>query len=110
MSHVGHADRGNWKSRREFLKLGTAAAVAASLPIARAAHAAGSDVIRLAFIGCGGRGTGAASQALATAGPVKLVAMANVFAERIEQPAAVALDRGPPRPHRRAAGTPFYGL
>ncbi len=48
------------------------------------AHAAGSDLIRLAFIGCGGRGGGAVTQALSTAGPVKLVAMADVFADRIE--------------------------
>ena len=48
------------------------------------AHAGGSDVIRLAFIGCGGRGSGAVAQALSTAGPVKLVAMADVFADRIE--------------------------
>ncbi len=72
------------KSRRRFLQRSAAAAVAASLPIVRGAHAAGGDLIRLAFIGCGGRGTGAASQALATQGPVKLVAMADVFPERIE--------------------------
>jgi predicted dehydrogenase len=64
--------------------LGAVGAAAASLSIARGAHAAGSDLIRLAFIGCGGRGTGAASQALATEGPVKLVAMADIFPERIE--------------------------
>jgi predicted dehydrogenase len=72
------------KSRREFLKIGVAATAALSLPIARAAHAAGSDLIRMALVGCGGRGTGAASQALATEGPVKLVAMADVFADRLE--------------------------
>ena len=48
------------------------------------AHAAGSSLIRLAFIGCGGRGGGAVSQALSTSGPVRLVAMADVFADRIE--------------------------
>ncbi|MFA6561350.1 MAG: Gfo/Idh/MocA family oxidoreductase [Verrucomicrobiia bacterium] len=75
-------------SRRSFLGLtgafAGAATFAAGLPIARSAHAAGSDLIRLAFIGCGGRGTGAASQALSTSGPVKLVAMADLFADRIE--------------------------
>ena len=70
--------------RREFLKRCGAAAAVASLPIARSAHASGSDLIRLAFIGCGGRGTGAASQALSAEGPVKLVAMADMFADRIE--------------------------
>ena len=73
-------------SRRGFLRRSAAAAAlsAGSLAIGRSVHAAGSDLIRLAFIGCGGRGTGAASQALSTAGPVKLVAMADLFADRIE--------------------------
>src|SRR5690606_6102531 len=47
-------------------------------------HAAGSDVIRVGLIGCGGRGTGAVSQALATEGPVKLVAVGDAFAYRLE--------------------------
>ena len=43
-------------------------------------HAAADETIRVALVGCGGRGTGAAGQALSTkAGPVKLVAMADVF-------------------------------
>jgi predicted dehydrogenase len=72
-------------SRRAFLCRGAAAlAASGGLGIARSAHAAGGDLIRLAFIGCGGRGTGAAAQALGTAGPVKLVAMADVFPDRIE--------------------------
>ena len=85
MSHLGNAKGANQKSRREFLKIGATAAVAASLPIARVAHAGGNDLIRVALIGCGARGTGAASQALATKGSVKLVAMADVFPNRIEQ-------------------------
>lgn len=56
-----------------------------SLPgIARAASGpvAGSDMLKLAVIGCGGRGTGAAAQALNT-GNVKLVAMADAFPDKI---------------------------
>ena len=73
-------------SRREFLRSGTLSALSTvgGLNIARMAHAAGSNLIRLAFIGCGGRGGGAVTQALSTSGPVKLVAMADVFADRIE--------------------------
>ena len=52
--------------------------------MARAAHAAGSDTIRLGFVGCGNRGTGACREALSTKGPVKLVAMGDLFAERLE--------------------------
>src|SRR4030095_16230571 len=47
-------------------------------------HAAGSGLIQVALIGCGGRGTGAANNALHTkSGPVKLVAMADVFENRL---------------------------
>ena len=50
----------------------------------RNVHVAGSDELKIALIGCGGRGTGAAAQALNTAGPVKLWAMADAFEERLE--------------------------
>lgn len=46
---------------------------------------AGSDEIKVALIGCGGRGTGAVAQALNTAGPVKLWAMADAFEDRLER-------------------------
>ncbi len=47
-------------------------------------HAAGGETIQLALVGCGGRGTGAAGNALATkSGPIKLVAMADVFPEKL---------------------------
>ncbi|HWH72493.1 MAG TPA: Gfo/Idh/MocA family oxidoreductase, partial [Candidatus Sulfotelmatobacter sp.] len=47
-------------------------------------HATGSDTIQVALIGCGGRGTGAAANALATkSGPIKLVAMADVFQDKL---------------------------
>ncbi|HWE93052.1 MAG TPA: Gfo/Idh/MocA family oxidoreductase [Tepidisphaeraceae bacterium] len=71
-------------SRRDFLKstaaAGAAAAVASSF-VARSAHAAGDETIKIALIGCGGRGSGAASQALSTKGPVKLIAVADAFAD-----------------------------
>lgn len=76
-------------NRRDFLKSSTAAlgaAVGAStLSIERAAHAASSDLLKVALVGCGGRGSGAASQALSTydQGPVQLVAMADVFQNQL---------------------------
>ena len=77
-------------SRRDFLNRSVAGALGVSisgtLALTRSAYAAGSDVIKLALIGCGGRGTGAAVQALqnkATKG-VKLVAMADAFQDRLE--------------------------
>ena len=69
-------------SRRDFLVTSTrfaAASALAGIAIPNV-HAAGSDLIRVALVGCGGRGTGAAEQALSTkGGPIKLVAMADVF-------------------------------
>ena len=59
-------------------------ALAGGLSIARSAHAAGDDEIKIALIGCGGRGTGAAQQALSTAGKVKLIAMADAYQDRLE--------------------------
>jgi predicted dehydrogenase len=73
-------------SRREFLKsTGRLAAVSALAGVAiPAVHAAGSDLINVALIGCGGRGTGAAGDALSTkSGPIKLIAMADVFEDRL---------------------------
>ncbi len=76
------------KSRREFLKNSSAlvagGVVASRLPLANAAHVAGSDTIKLGLIGCGGRGTGAASNAMNTEGPTRLVAMADAFDNRLQ--------------------------
>ena len=76
-------------SRRKFIKksslLMAGGAVAGQLPFARSAHAFGSDEIRIGLVGCGGRGTGAASQAMNTEGKTRLVAMGDVFAERMQQ-------------------------
>ncbi|MCR4411984.1 MAG: Gfo/Idh/MocA family oxidoreductase [Thermoguttaceae bacterium] len=74
-------------SRREFLarSAGVAAATALAGLAAPPVHAAGSDEIRVALIGCGGRGTGAAANALSVKpGPIKLVAMADVFPNRLQ--------------------------
>jgi len=83
-------------SRRGFLKtsslLMAGGAVAGGLSIARAAHAYGSDVIRIGLVGCGGRGAGAAVEALNTVtkddikpnGPVELIAMGDVFGDRLQ--------------------------
>jgi hypothetical protein len=54
---------GSWSgsTRRQFLQTG--AALATALTVERFAHAAGGDLLKVGLIGCGGRGTGAASQA-----------------------------------------------
>lgn len=77
-------------SRRDFIRstslLAAGGALAAgALNIARAAHSYGSDEIKIGLVGCGGRGTGAAIQAMNTAGgPIKLMAMADVFENRVQ--------------------------
>ena len=77
-------------SRRSFLRRSggvlSATALASALDPAKFAFgASGSDPVKIALVGCGGRGSGAAQQALDTfnQGPVKLVAMADVFADRL---------------------------
>ena len=72
-------------SRREFLKTSSAMALATGLAISRSAHAAGSDTIRIALVGCGGRGAGAAYNALTAHSGVKLVALADAFREPLER-------------------------
>lgn len=74
-------------SRREFLKASTAVvggALAGTLSIRRAAHAAEDGTLKVGLIGCGGRGTGAAVNALNADENAKLVAMADVFADQVE--------------------------
>jgi myo-inositol 2-dehydrogenase / D-chiro-inositol 1-dehydrogenase len=75
-------------TRRSFLKTGavaTATVAASSLPVELYAQVAGSDQKKLALIGCGGRGSGAAQQHLASKeGNVKLVAAADAFKGRMD--------------------------
>jgi predicted dehydrogenase len=74
-------------SRREFLQSSTLAAgglLAGSVLQVPAVHAAGSDMLRVGLIGCGGRGTGAASQALKADANVKLTALGDAFDDRLQ--------------------------
>ena len=74
-------------ARREFLKTTGALATASVVPIRVSyppVHVAENNTIQIALIGCGGRGSGAVVNAIeADSGPVKLVAMADVFEERL---------------------------
>jgi predicted dehydrogenase len=69
-------------SRREFLKGAAALGTLATVPDL---HSADSDLLRVGLIGCGDRGTGAATQALAADSNVRLVAMADAFDDRLQQ-------------------------
>ena len=72
-------------SRRSFVGRVSAAGVAvAGLPLARSVHAAGSDVVRIGMVGCGGRCSGAAADAMTADPSVRLVAMSDLFADRVQ--------------------------
>src|ERR1700734_3400825 len=73
-------------SRRDFLAASaTLASASLVLPgIFPAVHAAGSDTLRIGLIGCGNRGTGAAEQALTADSNVKLVALGDMFPDRLQ--------------------------
>ncbi|KLT65695.1 Gfo/Idh/MocA family protein [Pedobacter sp. BMA] len=76
----------NTQERRDFLKasaLLVGGTILSSIPLA-GAFASGTDTIRIALIGCGDRGTGAAFQALSTKFNLKLVAMADAFQDRLD--------------------------
>ncbi|MHC4117404.1 MAG: Gfo/Idh/MocA family protein [Planctomycetota bacterium] len=75
-------------SRRTFLKRSTTAvagSLVTGLSVTQSAYAAGSDTIRVGLVGCGGRGTGAATQVLNADRGTKLVAMSDAFGDRLEK-------------------------
>jgi predicted dehydrogenase len=84
--HVMSSNAKRGASRRNFLKTsgrlaGAAVLAAGATPFV---HAGENNTIQLALVGCGGRGTGAAADALSVQnGPIKLVAMADVFPRRL---------------------------
>jgi len=81
-------------SRRAFLRAAAATTLAAT--VVPHVHAGEDNTIKLALVGCGGRGTGAAANALSTKGPTKLCAMADVFDVRL-QPSFQALSKQFPK-------------
>lgn len=75
-------------NRRNFLKSSAAlAAVGSTVPmnLATNAFAAADETLKIGLVGCGGRGTKAAKEALSSAGPVKLVAIGDVFRDQLDK-------------------------
>jgi myo-inositol 2-dehydrogenase / D-chiro-inositol 1-dehydrogenase len=72
-------------TRRTFLK--TTSTLAAAVSLSPGVFAAGGETLKVALIGCGGRGSGAASEVLSTgtAGAIKIVAMADAFRDRLDK-------------------------
>lgn len=74
-------------SRREFLARSSAligATTISGLSLARSAHAAGSDTFKVGLIGCGGRGSGAAVNAMNAGKDIQLVAMGDIFENKLK--------------------------
>ena len=85
---ASHNDSAHSTSRRNFVKTSTivaSGAMAAAMLHKHAVHAAGDEVLKVGLIGCGGRGTGAATQALMADSRVKLTAMGDAFEDRLHQ-------------------------
>ena len=76
------------RDRRSFVKSAlwagsTVASLASPAFLSRSAHAAGSDIIKVGLVGCGGRGSGAAKDAMTADPGCRLTAIADVFYERM---------------------------
>ena len=76
------------EARRKFLRKTVtytgAGIIASTIPIHAKAYVAGTGEINVALVGCGGRGTGAAAQAIQADADVRLVSMADVFDDQLQ--------------------------
>ena len=86
ISPTATSDSPNTPSRRTFLTTSAAATAIAGTAnfLTRSAHAAGSDIIKVGLVGCGGRGMGAADNAMKADAGCRLTAIAEVFYDRME--------------------------
>ncbi|MHB8867110.1 MAG: Gfo/Idh/MocA family protein [Pirellulaceae bacterium] len=98
-------------TRRTFLKHSLAASAALSMPLSlsRSAHAGGTDGFRVGLIGCGGRGSGAAVNAMNAGNDIQLVAMADLFEDRLV-PARTRLKEARPDQVQVADDHLFWGF
>ena len=96
---MNHTNENTQKiSRRNFLKNSAAAIAATHLsgpPAGRAGYVVGSDTIRTGLIGCGGRGLGAAIEAMRADNGVQLVAVADLLMDRVQQRRSTLKERLP---------------
>ena len=81
-------------TRRDFLKTSATGASLAALALASGVHAAGNDTLKIGLIGCGGRGGGAAQQALNADKNVKLHALGDAFEDKLQE-TLTAFKNGP---------------
>ncbi len=105
----------NSSTRRDFLKTttvaGTTAALAVSFAGQAGVYAAGDETLQVGLVGCGGRGSGAARQALLADKQTKLVAMGDAFADNLERSLKnLSADEGVGAQVAVAADHQFVGL
>jgi predicted dehydrogenase len=114
MAELRNAEQTLQSSRRSFLKGSTAAMVGGSLAAlgtARMVHAAENNTLKVGLVGCGGRGSGAALQALNADPQVILTAMGDAFPEPLQQSlAALSKDKGVGERVKVTPETSFVGL
>jgi predicted dehydrogenase len=91
-------------TRRTFIKTAAGASALSALAIPKSVHAASSETLRVGLVGCGGRGNGAAIDALKADPQAQLVAIADTFADRAEE--GLKLIRGEKIIADRVAVTP----
>ena len=100
-------------SRRDFIK--TTAAVTTGLSVGlmqtgNFAYAHGSDALRVGVVGCGGRGTGAARDAVVSSEGVVVVAMADLFEDRLDRSRAALAEEIPPKAYQVTDDRAFTGF
>ena len=103
-----HESEKSTSSRRDFLKKSAAAAAGAavaSFAIGGKTFGQNNDLIRVGLVGCGGRGTGAAENVLMSAPNVKLVAMADLYEDRLDNSYKLLAD-----PNREGGPLPGFDV
>jgi len=98
MATLNPSDKKHETTRRDFLKTSSvlaSTAMTGALGFQHRLFAAGSDTLRVGMIGCGGRNTGAAAQAMAADPGARLVAMCDIFMDRVKTKRGVLKQQAP---------------
>lgn len=108
-------DSPNVVTRRDFLRTSSTAALASSIAMphiltSKSRAASPGDTLKIGLVGCGGRGTGAASQALKSDGNVQITAMGDVFKHQLDGSLAALQKDLPPAKIKVDPDHQFVGL
>jgi len=100
----------NGVSRRDFIKASTAVSIAVLTSGSSRVFAAGSDKLRVGLIGCGGRGTGAAKDCVKSSDNVEIVALGDLFRDRVDKSLNNLKEKLPPENLNVTEDTCFVGF